>query len=397
MKWAAWFLLLALACCSRPAPSPPVSEAAAPAVCRIGPNGGRPVADRGIGGTGAPTIDTVDRGIGGTGIIGVITGFASVCVAGEEVSLPSDVSARIDEDPAQLDDLRAGQVVAIEAAGQSGALQARRIVVRHVVIGPVQAIGPGTMTVAGQLVSLAGATGSAIAAKPGQWVAVSGWDTGGAMIAATRIDPAPTGRVLVRGELVRIYATARIGSLPVQLPPGSNLPAGFPVTVTGRLQGGVLIADSATMDVAAESPSAYFGPSVNNFIIEGAVAVLAGGYLINRDFVSGSGFGRAGSRDHAVARFTRGPDGLVATGLRLDGAPAGGARFTPAPVVPGASGDRSGGLGGSGFGRGFGGAGVGSPGFGPGPAGSAGGFAPLGSAGLGGAVSTAGPALPGRH
>lgn len=368
-------VLLAVTACSGPSRVAP-APAAEPAVCRIGPDGGRPVADRGIGGTGAPATRLADRGIGGTGIIGVITGFASVCVAGEEVALPGNVSTRMDEDAAGLDDLRAGQVVALEAAGPPGALQAQRIVVRHAVIGPVDSVGPGTVTVAGQVVAVGNATGAGVNAMPGQWVAVSGLRQGPGMIVATRIDPAPPGRVLVRGELVRIYGAARIGSLPVQLPPGFAVPGGFPVTVTGHLDGGVLLADSATRDLASESPSAYFGPAVHDFVIEGAVAVLAGGYLINRDFVSGRGFGAAGMRDRAVARFTRGDSGLVATGLRPDGAPGSAGGFTAAPTVSPPGGRAGGGFpgGGSPDGRGAGGGGFGqgSPSEGaarPGPAG----------------------------
>jgi hypothetical protein len=377
VKRLLWLLLAGLAGCSHPAP--PVAVAPSPALCRIGPDGARPVADRGIGGTGA-VVQSADRGIGGTGIIGVITGFASVCVAGEEVALPPGVTARMDEDPARLSDLRAGQVVAIEAAGQDGDLQARRIVVRHAVIGPIEATGPGTMTVAGQLVGLTGATGSAVAAKPGLWVAVSGLRMGNGMIAATRVDPAPPGRLLVRGELVRIYGATRIGSLPVQLPPDVNLPAGWPVTVTGFMQGGVLVADSATLDVASQSPSAYFGPSVSNFIVESFVSVLAGGYLVDRDFVSGRGFGVAGTQDRGIARYTRAPGGLVATGLQPGGVPAGRpGTFAPAPSFPGASARGASG------GPGFGGSGLGSPGLGSPGLGSPGFGSPgLGGPGLGG-------------
>ncbi len=142
----AWLVLLALAACGGPPPPPAAPSAATrvtagPAVCRVGPDGGRPVADRGIGGTGAPNVQTADRGIGGTGIIGVITGFASVCVAGEEVALPPNLPATIDGQPGSVDDLRAGQVIAMQAAGPADSLLAREIVVRHVVIGPVQSTG----------------------------------------------------------------------------------------------------------------------------------------------------------------------------------------------------------------------------------------------------------------
>ncbi len=315
MRRCVWLLLLALACCTQPAPT---VQTAAPKVCRLGPDGARPadIADRGIGGTGAPATQVTDRGIGGTGIIGVITGFGSVCVAGEEVALPPAVPLSIDDGPATPDDLRAGQVVAMAASGPPSALLAQQVVVRHAVIGPVQAVGPGTMTVAGQVVGTAGALGPAVKAQPGQWVAVSGLSDG-SVITATRIDPALPGQVLVRGELVRSYGAARVGSQPVVLPDSVTPPAGWPVVVTGRLVNGVLIADTVTRDLASESPSAYFGPSIDSFVIEADIAAVTGGYRINRDFVRGSGLAPLGASGRGVVRFERGPGGLVATGLQF--------------------------------------------------------------------------------
>src|SRR3954454_6324515 len=66
---AGLILAALLAACSRP-PAPPQAEAASTpsaAMCRVGPDGGPPVADRGIGGTGQPATLQAERGIGGTG------------------------------------------------------------------------------------------------------------------------------------------------------------------------------------------------------------------------------------------------------------------------------------------------------------------------------------------
>jgi hypothetical protein len=370
MMRAVWLtVLVALAACA-PKP-PPVASVAAPqpAVCRIGPDGARPVADRGIGGTGAPAVQVADRGIGGTGIIGVITGFASLCLAGQEVALPPDVPALIDGQPGHLDDLRAGQLVALEARGEPGALQALQIMVQHAVIGPVEATGRGTMTVAGQFVFIADATGTATGAKIGDWVAVSGLQQTENTIVATRIDPAPPGRVLVRGTLFGLYGTLRIGTLKLRLPGGIHPPGGWPVIATGHMDGDVLVADSLVRDTAAESPSTYFGPAVSNFIVEGYVAVVAGGYLVNRDFVMGSGFAGIGSRGRGIASFTRRDGGgLAATGLRLgNGADATGGGFTPAPIPRGGfGGGRGQGVNGGVQNGGFGPRGGGQGGFGPG-------------------------------
>src|ERR1700687_2638762 len=95
---AALLFLATLVSCAGPTPEP-VDEAAVVepgVVCRVDHNGGPVVVERGIGGTGAPAKTHLsDRGIGGTGIVGVVTGFASICVDGLEVRLDKTASVSI--------------------------------------------------------------------------------------------------------------------------------------------------------------------------------------------------------------------------------------------------------------------------------------------------------------
>ncbi len=147
--------VIALAGCRSSAPETPQpgTRASAAVTCRVGPDGGPAVADRGIGGTGEPKRRVADRGIGGTGIIGVITGFGSVCVNGFEVAYDPAVPVSVDGRPDGADILRVGQLAAIEASGGTGAmLHARRLAVRHEVVGPVEAApgGTGALRVAGR-------------------------------------------------------------------------------------------------------------------------------------------------------------------------------------------------------------------------------------------------------
>ncbi len=128
-QWLSLLVLAALAACAGSHARPPEVVTTVEAdvvqpgsVCHVGPDGGpvggpAPVAERGIGGTGAPVSmvmtagQTVvpaaagqaakgdamaDRGIGGTGIIGVVTGFASICVNGLEVQYDNTVPVDID-------------------------------------------------------------------------------------------------------------------------------------------------------------------------------------------------------------------------------------------------------------------------------------------------------------
>ena len=77
--------------------------------------------DRGIGGSG---ISTGDRGLGGSGmragIIGVVTGFASLCVNGYEVELDEASVVTIEGHPATAADIHLGQLVVIEAEEDDG-------------------------------------------------------------------------------------------------------------------------------------------------------------------------------------------------------------------------------------------------------------------------------------
>jgi hypothetical protein len=82
--------------------------------------------DSGIGGTGHTPLDGIGgtgqkllKSIGGTGqklaIVGVVTGFASICVNGEEVHFEDSTSVTVNGAPSKTADLAVGQVVSITA------------------------------------------------------------------------------------------------------------------------------------------------------------------------------------------------------------------------------------------------------------------------------------------
>ena len=257
-------LIALLASCTPAAPDLPApSGAGAPdtaGVCRLGPDGGPPPpalevrttdrgiggtgaavrqADRGIGGTGAAGPQVADRGIGGTGIVAVITGFASICLADQEVALDPGVPVLIGDHPATAEALRAGQVAVVDAAGTGPSLHARTVAVRYEVSGPVEAADGANLRVAGQQVAMsAGTLGDRPA--PGEWVAVSGLRRLDGVIEATRLDRRPPGEVIVHGRLLRADGLWRIGALPVGPAPGAPVPDSQDVTVVGVLAGSVL-------------------------------------------------------------------------------------------------------------------------------------------------------------
>ena len=152
MRWAVALPFLLAACVNAPPAgwnagvAAPPAGAQEPGFCRIGPDDGPVLAERGIGGTGAVAgtpsgqdrgiggtgavaaaqdrgiggtgavaeadngkTGGQDRGIGGTGIVGVVTGFASICVNGLEVLYDDSLPVALEDGWARPDALRVGQ------------------------------------------------------------------------------------------------------------------------------------------------------------------------------------------------------------------------------------------------------------------------------------------------
>ncbi len=318
----ALILALLLAACAHPA-QPPSAPASAGPVCRVGPNGGPVTADRGIGGTGidAGMVELADRGIGGTGIVGVVTGFASVCVDGLEVAYTATTPVDLAGTSAGPADLRAGQVVAIDAGARDEGLYARKISVRYEVVGPVQSIGAeGVLSVAGQRVLTDGAAGDPSALYVGDWVAVSGLRRPEGAIVATRIERTAPGLVTVHGRLDAKGDTLVIGGLPIGGDAASRALIGQFVTASGRYDGGALVTASVVPDLLMSDPPAYFGRGVSAYVIESFVratdagVITAGGFMPRGD-VGGGGLGSAPVR--AVITLQRNRDNAGVTTTRI--------------------------------------------------------------------------------
>ena len=361
----AWLVLLVgllpLAC-SAPAPAPSVlSPIAEGGVCRLGLDGAppgtlsemrdetlRPV-DQGIGGTGAPPrrfADTVpvDQGIGGTGlapaggvlrpgagsgrlgVVGVITGFASVCVDGLEIAYDASTTVRLDNAPATRSALRAGQVVVLDASGGVDP-HAASIAVRHEVTGPVERLDTRFAVIAGQRVRLSDAVWGTAALRQGAWVSVSGLRDPDGAIQATRVDPGTPDLVTVRGRLIP-GVVPHIGLLALRASPATrDIAAGSDVEAIGRYVDGSLVADSVTPDLLARDPVSYFGAAVDRYLVE-AYATSRPGGLQTGDGLQAAYHGPdilGGRRVIAMSRGANG-QGLVAT------------RITDAAPLPGSAG-----------------------------------------------------------
>lgn len=350
-RLASLFLVGLVTACAANAPEPsaesqagprPASTASAP-VCRLGIDGGPLIADRGIGGTGAPTVSNLagtassapsaaavtrvaDRGIGGTGIggtgiVGVITGFASVCVNGLEVAYDNNASVDLNGTAATVSALRAGQVVVIQADGAATTLHARTISVRQEVSGRIEAVelGSGVLTIAGLPVSVPPGTWGANRFGLGDWVSVSGLQREDGVIVASRLDDAPSGVFSARGRVERNGDLATIGRLTLTAPMANSVRDNQFVIVTGTYNNGEKQIRTVSADPLFAGASGYFGQSVDHLVMQAFVRVANGAVWVNGLKVRAlpNLRGQAGSDGIAVVSLERMPDGSFgAIGLR---------------------------------------------------------------------------------
>lgn len=168
---------------------------------------GSPVAAGGLGGTGAPLAK---GGIGGTGdqvpayallpqddyqggiaIMGVVTGFASICVNGEEVQYESSTPIYDNGKTAKLADLAVGKTVMLKVDRVAGNLHARAIGLFNAVTGPVSNVDMARrqINVMGQTVQVNEAIVRQLSAtKAGAVASVSGYRLDNGAVVASRVD-----------------------------------------------------------------------------------------------------------------------------------------------------------------------------------------------------------------
>lgn len=302
--------------------------------------------DQGIGGTGARPgappgqgvgqggeqgggqgIGEGDRGIGGTGVIGTIRRFGSIVVNDLRIAYPDDVTVRIDGAPARAADMKVGHVVHVVARGEAGGLATRRIDVTSEVVGPVEAVAEGGLTVLGQSVATAGVAGRWAV---GDRVAVSGLRRPDGVVVASLIEPRAEGPARVAGP-VRHDRDGRpmIGRL--RLEGADALPVGRRAAVSGAVSGGVL-------RVARAREALAFPPGLTRVSVEAYIGRSGGrlnlGSGLDVAGPPGAAIPRRGSV-HAVLTTRPGADGrLTMEALRIDDRGAAESRTSPFERAP---------------------------------------------------------------
>ncbi|MCH2163904.1 MAG: DUF5666 domain-containing protein [Marinovum sp.] len=151
----------------------------------------------------------IEGGIGGTGIVGILTDFGSLIVAGHKIETTSDTQYFNGFGQITENDVHRGHALTVEAQTQNGQLEARRVFVTYPLVGLILDISDGgrTLTVNGVDVILERRQ-SGLA--PGQRVAVSGvWQ--GNRVIASALQPAEKTADLISGTVARGKTTSIAG------------------------------------------------------------------------------------------------------------------------------------------------------------------------------------------
>lgn len=240
----------------------------------IGGTGRSP--DNGIGGTGMQ----LNNGVGGTGqriaVIGVVTGFASVCVNGVEVHYDDSTSININGQSATPAQLMVGQIVSIAADHSPKGWNASSIHSNDAVSGPVtRVIGPNRVEVAGQTVHLpkenigVGADKLAV----GQHVRVQGIRAANGEVLATNATRTTRKEVIVTGTPEKqANGTLAIGRVTLGNLTPKLAENGQPVSVAGQLVGN-------TLQVTASRPALQIDARANQLSIQASVVSSQGGQI----------------------------------------------------------------------------------------------------------------------
>jgi hypothetical protein len=252
----------------------------------------------GTGGTGNPEGGmrgtgnvTTDSGIGGTGIIGVITGFASICVNGVEIHYDADTVVSMDDRPSTIHDLATGQVVVARAFGTAHGLTATHIAIAHAVVGPISYFNPEIreMRILGQTIKTDSLRNHDDFShlKVGDWAQVSGHRLADGAIAASRIALIPPlAEVGINGHVTQVDATGfeingtRIDYDARLLP--TDISRGMEVRVSGHWDGAHL----AVLHIQTEPTRQNIG-NVEHMVIDGYIHALNdNGLNVNNQIVT---------------------------------------------------------------------------------------------------------------
>lgn len=233
----------------------------------------------GIGGTGvtlpvkseslAQRSREEESGIGGTGIVGIISGFGSICVNGVEIHY--DAATPIVENGITTNaNLALGQTVSILATSDAQNYHAQEIHLLHEIKGAVESVDANNeiFHVLGQTVHLPETLLEKIAV--GDKVVISGNRLSDGSVEATRIEKYDTlNTVSLIGSLEMDHSSNHfhIGNQKIELPQDhTSVKVGDEISVQGMLKDNVL-----HVEKIEQSPRWSFSNRVDQLLLQGYI------------------------------------------------------------------------------------------------------------------------------
>lgn len=203
-----------------------------------------------------------EGGLTGTGIVGEIKALGSIIVNGQRITFDPDLSVRNDLGTKRADALVPGEIVAVAVEPDAQDWRATAISQVHALIGPVSESQDDRFTVLGTEVHW-----QSQRPTTGEWVAVSGFWAGPAVVATHVAPTTPQQTASIQGSygLGLDGTTFMVGSLELDLDPLKHATEGDVIRVKGTLESGAF----AVTDV-------HLG-----LFDEPVLLVLAEGYLTN--------------------------------------------------------------------------------------------------------------------
>ncbi len=246
-------------------------------VAEGGAGGTGVVAVGGFGGTGDAVVARLlpQDTAGGIAIVGVVTGFASICINGEEVHYDSNTPVYDNGNATKISSIGTGQMVVLKADKVGDKLRARAIGLFDAVAGPIDKldIKRAQMEVMGQIVQLDQMTMQQMRAlDAGATVRVSGHRLANGEIVATKVGVSGASR-----DKTQIASTIGIVT---SITPDGFVVNGTKVSVDKALLGNMKVGNEVRVgghwDGIAIKPNRIEAQPISNLINRADRAIMEG-------------------------------------------------------------------------------------------------------------------------
>jgi len=216
----------------------------------------------GLGGTGQIANTS---GMGGTGIIGEVTGFGSIYVNGIEIEIVNNSEIRSDNKVNKSITPGIGDIVEVLAHRVGDETHARKINIRHEVVGPVDSVNvkQRRFTIIGQNIQLDNP--QLQLPKSGDMIAVSGLRDQRGIIHATRVSLSKSKSVWLIDRIANNKSnTLKLGRSLIKTEHANYYRIGDIIRVRANLKNGQLFAEEIFSNQA-------FGNQVQHMILQGFI------------------------------------------------------------------------------------------------------------------------------